>query len=63
MPDALNYLFSGEARTEFTIASTSQMLVPGKCEWQTDLIDKAGIPNTILGDIIRPGQVIGHLLV
>lgn len=62
MPDALNYLFSGEARTEFTIASTSQMLVPGSCIWQNELIVKAGIPVGILGELIRPGQIIGRLL-
>ncbi|WP_320167944.1 rhamnulokinase [Mangrovibacterium marinum] len=61
MPDALNYLFSGAARTEFTIASTSQMLVPGACKWQKELIAKAGIPIDLLGEIIRPGQVIGQL--
>lgn len=62
MPDALNYLFSGEAKTEFSIASTSQMLVPGQCEWQLGLLEKAGIPTSILGDIILPGQLIGNLL-
>ncbi|WP_423127009.1 rhamnulokinase [Gaoshiqia sp. Z1-71] len=61
MPDALNYLFSGEARTEFSIASTSQMIKPGSCEWQSPLLEKAGIPTSILGDIILPGQPIGPL--
>ncbi|RKD85024.1 rhamnulokinase [Mangrovibacterium diazotrophicum] len=61
-PDALNYLFSGVAATEFTIASTSQMLVPGKCEWQKNLIEAAGIPLNILGKVILPGQQIGTLL-
>ncbi|WP_163714335.1 rhamnulokinase [Mangrovibacterium lignilyticum] len=60
-PDALNYLFSGEAKTEFTIASTSQMLVPGQCEWQKKLISKAGVPTNILGEIIQAGQQIGLL--
>lgn len=62
MPDALNYLFSGKACTEFSIASTSQMLVPGQCAWQLGLIEKVGIPASILGDIILPGQVVGNLL-
>ena len=61
-PDALNYLFSGVAATEFTIASTSQMLVPGKCAWQKELIEAAGIPSNILGEVILPGQQIGTLL-
>lgn len=61
MPDALNYLLSGVARTEFSIASTSQMIKPGKCEWQTSLLEKAGIPFSILGNIILPGTKIGEL--
>ncbi|MGE4586169.1 MAG: rhamnulokinase family protein [Mangrovibacterium sp.] len=61
MPDALNYLFSGSACTEFSIASTSQMIRPGRCTWQTELLEKAGIPASILGEIILPGTVIGQL--
>lgn len=61
MPDALNYLLSGVARTEFSIASTSQMIKPGKCEWQIALLEKAGIPVSILGDIILPGTKVGQL--
>lgn len=61
MPDALNYLFSGVAKTEFSIASTSQMIKPGRCEWQTALLGKVGVPTSILGEIILPGMVIGRL--
>ena len=61
MPDALNYLFSGEAVTEFSIASTSQMIVPGKNEWQKALIEKAGIPTSILTEIVAPGTIIGKI--
>ncbi len=61
IPDALNYLFSGVAKTEFTIASTSQMIVPGKNEWQKSLTEKAGIPGRILCDIISPGTKIGTI--
>jgi len=60
-PDALNYLFSGVAVTEFSIASTSEMIVPGKCEWLTELLSKVGIPNSILGKIILPGTPIGEM--
>lgn len=61
MPDALNYLFSGVPRTEFSIASTSQMIKPGKCEWQADLLKRVNIPTGILGEIIAPGTVIGSV--
>lgn len=62
MPDALNYLFSGVAKTEFSIASTSQMIKPGTCEWQTSLLEKVGIPSSILGDIVLPGTKVGRIM-
>jgi rhamnulokinase len=61
MPDALNYLFSGVKKSEFSIASTSQMIVPGTCVWNYELIEKAGIPTSILQEIILPGTVIGTI--
>jgi len=60
-PDALNYLFSGVAATEFSIASTSEMILPGQCKWQTKLLNKVGIPVSILGKIILPGTIIGKM--
>ena len=61
IPDALNYLFSGVAATEFSIASTSEMILPGQCKWQTELLKKVGIPVSILGKIILPGTIIGKM--
>lgn len=61
MPDALNYLFSGVKKSEFSIASTSQMIVPGTCEWNYGLLEKAGIPTSILQEIILPGTIIGNI--
>ena len=62
MPDALSYLFSGIKKAEYSIASTSQMLKPGTCEWQTGLIKKAGIDVKILQDVVWPGTIVGELL-
>lgn len=61
MPDALNYLFSGIKKSEFTIASTSQMIVPGTCNWNIELIEKAGIPTDILNEMILPGAILGNI--
>jgi len=61
MPDALNYLFSGIKKSEFSIASTSQMIVPGTCGWNYDLIEKAGIPKYIFQEIILPGTILGNI--
>lgn len=61
MPDALNYLFSGVKKSEFSIASTSQMIIPGTCDWNYGLIEKAGIPKHILQEIILPGTILGNI--
>jgi len=61
MPDALNYLFSGVKKSEFTIASTSQMIIPGAAVWNYKLIEKVGIPSNILQKIVLPGTVLGRI--
>ncbi|QGY42323.1 rhamnulokinase [Maribellus comscasis] len=61
-PDFLNYLFTGEKKTEYTIASTSQLLKPGKAEWESKLFEAAGIPGNIVEEVIQPGTVLGKVL-
>ncbi|MBE5760899.1 MAG: rhamnulokinase [Clostridiales bacterium] len=61
MPDLFAYLLTGVAGTEYTIASTSQMIDPNTRKWATDIIEKLGIPASILGDITEPGTVRGVL--
>lgn len=61
MPDALNYLFSGVKKTEYSIASTSQMIIPGTCQWNYELIGKAGIPAGIFTEIHWPGTILGTI--
>jgi rhamnulokinase len=61
-PDTLNYLFTRVKKIEYTIASTSQMLKPGKAEWEEKLIEAAGISRSLLGEIVQPGEVIGQIL-
>jgi len=62
IPDALSYLFTGKKCIEYTIASTSQLLKPGKAEWEEKLFRTAGIPSVLAGEIIKPGTVIGKVL-
>jgi len=61
-PDALNFLFTGIRKNEYTIASTSQMLKAGKPEWEYQLMDVAGIPHSLVEEIILPGTLLGNLL-
>lgn len=61
-PDTLNYLFTGVKKNEYTIASTSQMLKPGKAEWETKLFKAAGIAEDLVEEIIQPGTELGKIL-
>lgn len=61
-PDALNFLFTGIRKNEYTIASTSQLLKAGKPEWEFKLFDVAGIPHDLVEEIIPPGTILGPLL-
>ncbi|NQU87572.1 MAG: rhamnulokinase [Mariniphaga sp.] len=60
-PDTLSYLFTGIKKNEYTIASTSQMLKPGKPEWEKKLIKAAGIPKKLVCNFIQPGNVLGNI--
>lgn len=61
-PDTLNYLFTGVQKNEYTIASTSQLLKPGKAEWEPKLFEAAKIPQQLMGEIVQPGEKIGNIL-
>ena len=60
-PDLLGYFFTGEKRTEYTIASTSQILNPRTKKFETCLLEKMGVKANLFGDIVMPGYVIGTL--
>ncbi|MDR1436898.1 MAG: rhamnulokinase, partial [Candidatus Symbiothrix sp.] len=62
IPDALSYLLTGKKICEYTIASTSQLLNPRTKQFETKLLEKAGIPGDILlPEITPPGSIIGNL--
>ena len=62
MPDLFCYMLTGKAGTEYTVASTSQMIDPNTRDWAWELIDKFGIPRRILGKIEPAGTFRGTLL-
>lgn len=61
MPDALAYMLTGNKVVEYTIASTSQILNPRTKKFEAELLEKAGVSPSILGDIVMPGHLIGQL--
>jgi rhamnulokinase len=61
MPDLFNYLLSGEKVSEFTIASTSQLLDMQRRVWSSELMAALGIPMSVLQRVQPPGSIIGRL--
>ena len=61
MPDALSYLFSGVKKNEYSIASTSQLLKPGKQVYEERLFEAMGVDQSIMQDIVLPGTLLGNI--
>lgn len=61
IPDALAYLLTGEAVTEYTIASTAQMIDPRTKLWDEDILNLLGLSADKFGRMVMPGQKIGQL--
>lgn len=59
--DLLSYFLSGVAKSEYTLASTSQMMDVRKRTWDEDLMEKFGLPAHILPEIVPPATVLGPL--
>ncbi len=62
MPDLFLYWLTGETRNEVSIASTSQFYDPTARRFDTEMLDRLGIPSRILPELIEPGQRLGTLL-
>lgn len=61
MPDLFRYYLSGERETEYTIASTTQMLDIRKKQWADEVIRRLKIPGRLLQPICMPGTKSGKL--
>lgn len=61
IPDLLNYFLTGVKASEYTISSTSQMLNPTTGDWARPLLQRLGLPENILTDIIDTGSIVGKL--
>ncbi len=60
-PDYFHMRLSGKAATEYTIATTSQLISPVTGSWDYDLIDRLGYPRKLFAEPVQPGTVLGRL--
>lgn len=61
MPDLLSYMLSGVKSTEYSIATTSQMVDLKTHGWSDKILDSFGIKKDLLTPIVPTGTVIGQL--
>ncbi len=62
MPDLFGFLLSGKKYSEYTIASTSQLLDPKQKEWNTEIFNTLSLPLNFMASLKEPGTVVGRLL-
>lgn len=55
IPDLLTYYFTGEMHTEYSIASTTQLMDITSRKWSRELFNRLSLPGGLLRDIIYPG--------
>ena len=61
MPDYLHFRLSGKKLSEYTEASTTQLLDPISKNWDYNLIGELGFPEKIFQKICMPGTYAGNL--
>lgn len=61
IPDALNYLLTGVAATEYTVATTGQIVDAASKQLDEKVLSVAGIKKEQFGEFITPGTVLGEL--
>ncbi len=61
MADLISYHLCGKAYSEYTFASTSQLLNMARGKWSREIFDALSLPHEIMQDIVRPGTVVGKL--
>lgn len=61
MPDLLSYLLCGVAKTEYTFASTSQLMDPRTGKWEPLLFEAVGARVAMMQQIVPSGTALGPL--
>jgi rhamnulokinase len=62
IPDLLNYWLTGVAKSEITIASTTQFFNPESMTWATELLQRLKIPTEMLCPMVAPGTLLGKTI-
>lgn len=61
LPDLFNYYLSGTAVSEYTIASTTQLMDAAAKKWSQEVLDCLQIPSRLFASIVEPGTCLGKM--
>jgi rhamnulokinase len=61
IPDYLHYRLTGEETNEYTNATTTALVGAREKSWNTELIEKLGIPSAMFRPLFKAGDRIGVL--
>lgn len=61
MPDALSYLLTGKMVTEYTIATTAQIVNAFTRRLDSEILATVGLTENNFGKFVYPGEVVGTL--
>ncbi|HEX6045372.1 MAG TPA: rhamnulokinase family protein [Pyrinomonadaceae bacterium] len=61
VPDLVNLSLTGRAVSEYTNATTTQMINSANRTWDTELLDRLDLPVKLMPEVISAGDVVGPL--
>lgn len=61
IPDLINHFLTGRAVTEYTNATTTQMIDAATGRWDLQMIERLGLPARLLTEIVPAGANLGPI--
>ena len=62
IPDLINYWITGERTSEYTNATTTQLIDLETGGWSRELLEKLDLPSRLFAPIVSPGTELGPVL-
>src|SRR6185295_10504540 len=59
IPDLINFFLTGEAVTEYSNATTTQMLNAQSGQWDWEIIKSLALPGNLLAKVVPTGADLG----
>ncbi|OEU64345.1 MAG: carbohydrate kinase [Desulfobacterales bacterium PC51MH44] len=61
MPDLIAYFLTGQKSSEYTVASTGQLVDADTRDWNKEILEIMGFPKKIFAHLQQPGAIKGNL--